>query len=351
MPYMTDSELVKSIKAKKYLPCYLFWGKDTATIEIITKKLVDRLVPDEARDMNYHFFNSSNFSASELSDICEALPMFSDRVVAVINDLNAETLRQDDQKQLFDIIKRIDPETTSLIIYTTGVDLAAGKKTLSAKNKKLCDHIVSCGGAVVEFGYKKPGELVKHIQTRLGISGCYMSPETAEYFASILNCNLLMINNECDKLTAYAGGGEIDVETVEFLVSGQVETDAYKLSRAIIMGKSGEAFNILDRLYSKQADSIPLLSVISGAVIDLYRAKTASLSGAGESQVSDDFSYRGRDFAVRNAFRDCRNMQIDKLRYCLHVLSECDMAMKSGRTDQRIMLEEAITKILSYSRG
>ncbi len=350
MSNMSDAELIKSIRAGKILPCYLFWGRDAFTCESITKKLVDKLVPDEAKDMNYRFFPAADLSLSELADICEALPMFADRVVASVNDLNADSLRQDELKRLCEIISGIDPSTTTVIFYSTGVDLAAGKKALSQKNKRLADHIIKCGGGVVEFGYKKPPELVKYIQSRLGKSGCFMSPDDAEYLAASQNCNILMINNECDKLASYQGSGEIGRETIELLVSDQTDTDAYKLSKAILLGRRAEAFDILQRLYSRQAEPIALLTVIAGAVMDIYRAKTAIASGVNEKTVVEDYSYRGRDFAVRNAFRDCRNMPIEKLRFCLKTLSDCDRDMKSRRTDSRVMLEEAIAKIIEYKR-
>lgn len=350
MPNLTDAELVKAIRAQKYFPCYFFWGKDAATCELYAQKLASRLVPAEAMDLNYHFFTASTLSVSELADICESLPMLSDRVVAVINDLNADSLRQDEQKRLYEIISGIDSATTSVIFYATGVDLAAGKKTLTAKNKKLAEHISKCGGAVVEFGYKRPGELVKYIQTRLGRSGCFMSPENAEYLASILNCNLLMINNECDKLSSYVGSGEIGRGVIDMLVSAQMDTDAYKLSKALISGKRAEAFDILDRLFIRQSDAIPIIAVISGSMMDLYRAKIAILGGCSEKQVAEDFGYRGRDFAVRNAFRDCRSMPIEKLRYSIKLLSDCDISLKSKRVNQRVLVEEAMTKILTYER-
>ena len=348
MPYMSDSELVKSIRAGRILPCYLFWGRDAFTCEIITKKLIDKLVPDEAKDMNYRFFPAAGLSMSELADICEAMPMFTDRVVAAVNDLNADSLRPDETKRLFEIISGIDPATTTVIFYATGTDLAAGKKALSQKNKKLADHIVKCGGGVVEFAYKKPPELVGYIQSRLGKSGCFMSPDNAEYLAASQNCNILMINNECDKLTSYQQSGEIVRETIELLVSDGADTDAYKLSKAILTGKRAEAFDILQRLYSRQAEPIALLTVIAGAAMDIYRAKTAVASGVPEKTVVEDYSYRGRDFAVKNAFRDCRSMPMEKLRFCLKTLSDCDRAMKSKRTDPRVMLEEAIAKIIEF---
>lgn len=347
MPVMSDSELIKSIKKGDIKKAYFFWGKDTAAIENVTKKLTERLIAKQDRDMNYHFMNASDFSASELYDISQSMPFFADRIVTLINDLNAEGLRADELKLLFDAVSEADASTSTVIFYTTGVDLTGGKKSLSAKNKKLADHISKCGGIVTEFAYKKPNELVKHIQQRLGESGCFMSPKNAELLAEMLGCKLLDIDNECDKLSSYASSGEITEEMIELLASDQLETDAYKLSRAIIYGKRAEAFKILDKLYAHQAEPIPLLTVVSGSVMDLYRAKTALLSRRTESDVIEDFNYRGRDFAVKNAFRDCRSMSIEKLRYSISVLSDCDIDMKSKRTDPKVMLETAITKILT----
>lgn len=346
MPNYTDSELVKSIKSGKIMPVYFFWGKDVASLETVTKKLIAKLVPDEVKDMNYHFFSGSGFSISEFADACESLPMFADRVVVAVNDLNAESLKADDFKYLLEILSNVDADTTTVLFYSTGVDLCGGKKTLTSKNKKLADHVGKLG-ASCEFSFKRPNELVKYIQSRVGKELCTISPKAAEYLASLCLCNLLTVNNECDKLTSYVGKGEITIDDIDLLVSGQLDTDAYKLARAITSGDRGLTFTILPELYSKQAESIPLLSVISGAFLDLYRAKLAYQTGRNASNILEDYSYRGRDFAVKNAMRDCSRIPIEKLRACIEILSKCDIDMKSKRTDQRLLLEAAISQMLS----
>ena len=346
MPQMTDNELVKSIKSGRIMPAYFFWGKDVATLETVAKKLIAKLVPDDAKDMNYHFFSGSGFDISEFADACESLPMFADRVVVAVNDLNAETLKADDFKYLLEVLANIDGETTTVIFYSTGTDLCGGKKTLTSKNKKLCDSVAKIG-ASCEFAFKRPNELVKYIQSRVGKELCTISPKSAEYLASLCLCNLLTINNECDKLSAFVGKGEITDEVIDSLVSGQLDTDAYKLARAVTSGDRSLTFTILPELYAKQAESIPLLSVISGAFLDLYRAKLAYQTGRGVANILEDYNYRGRDFAVKNAMRDCSRIPIEKLRACIEILSKCDIEMKSTRTDQRILLETAISQMLS----
>lgn len=343
-----EQELYKLIRSGKNIPCFYFFGKDTASLEGTVKKLTAKLVPNEARDLNYHFFAGGEFDVSEFSDVCASLPMFADRVVAAVNDLNAETLRADDLKFLISSVSGIDPETTTVIFYATAVDPCGGKKSLSPKNLKLAEAVESAGGVVAEFSYKRPQELAGYIRDRAAEGGSSISQSAAITLAELCLCNLLTINNEIDKLCAYRAGEEIKEDDIRELVAGQLDTDAYKLAKAVAMRNKSAVFPILEELYSRREDSIALLSIIAGAFTDLYRAKLAIISGRRESDVAADFSYRGREFAVRNAFRDCSRISVDTLRYCLGVLSDCDIDMKSKPTDNRILLETAIIKMLSF---
>ena len=346
-----EQELYKQIRSGDIKPCYFFFGKDVATLESVVKKLVAKRVPDDAKDLNFHFFAGSEFDASEFSDVCASLPMFAERVVASVNDFNADSIGAEDLKIVQGALSDLDGETVTVIFYATGVDLCGGKKTLTAKNSKLAEHVVKCGGAAVEFSYKRPQELVKYIQARAEKGGASITRSASLSLAEACLCNLLMINNELEKLCAYKSGGEIDDADVRELVAGQLDTDAYKLARAVTSGNRAAVFSILSDLCSKQQESISLLAVIGGAFTDLYRAKLALISGRGEADIPSDFSYRGREFAVRNALRDCQAIPVEKLRYCLRVISDCDIDMKSKKTDRRILLEEAVTRMLNYGGG
>lgn len=342
-----EAELYKQLRAGDYKPCYLFYGKDVATIESVVKRLTDKLVPKDSRDFNYHFFNGAELDFMRLCEVLDSLPMFADRVAAVVNDFNAEAAKADDMKLILGALEGIDPLTTTAVFYTSGIDLCSGKKSLSAKNLKFAENIVKFGGEVVEFGYKRPQELVKYIQGRVEKCGSAISYGAAISLAESCLCSVLAINNEIEKLSAYRFGGEISEGDVAELVAGQLDTDAYKLARAVTSGDKNACFLILSELYSRQQESIPLLSVIGGAFLDLYRAKLAMIGGRGEKDVAADYGYRGREFVIRNAMRDCSRIPIERLRSCLRILSDCDIDMKSKKTDQRILLEAAITRMLN----
>lgn len=347
MPIITDSELIKSIRSGKILPIYYFWGKDIATMESVAKRLADKLCPDRENSINHRFYSAQNFNLGEFADACEALPMFGDRVLIMLNDINAESLRGDDLNYLTDVLKGIDPETTTVIFYSSGVDLCGGKKNLSPKNKKLADVISKVGGGVTEFAYKRPNELVKYIQSKCSDRLCVIHPKEAENLAAMCLCDILTVNNEIEKLTSYVGKGEITQKIIDLLVSGQLDTDAYKLANAVTLGNANEVFKILPELYAKQAEPIVLTSVISSAFIDLYRASLAYSSGRTQSNLTSDYNYKGRDFVVKNALRDCRRISLEKLRSCIAIMSECDIDIKSKRTDPKLQLETALVRMLA----
>ncbi len=103
---------------------------------------------------------------------------------------------------------------------------------------------------------------------------------------------------------------------------------------------------LLSELYDEQTDSIQILGAISMAFTDLYRARVATNDGVSQSDVVKDFNYRGRDFAVKNAFRDCLKVSAERMRKCIKILADTDIALKSSRTDSRLLLEKAITSML-----
>ena len=57
------------------------------------------------------------------------------------------------------------------------------------------------------------------------------------------------------------------------------------------------------------------------AFLDLYRARTAMTVDKRQNDIINDFKYKGREFAVNNAYRDCRKSHLkiyaDVFAYCV----------------------------------
>lgn len=94
-----------------------------------------------------------------------------------------------------------------------------------------------------------------------------------------------------------------------------------------------------------------ILSVIGGVFVDMYRVKCAKTGGMGYDDVAKYYNYKGREFALRNATRDCAQLTEKQLRQALDVIMETDLKIKSTSADKNLLLEELVAKLFLIMKG
>ncbi len=347
MGLVSEAELKNSIKNNSFAPVYYFYGKNVMAVEAVVKLLISKLVAKGNEIYNLHSFEGKNISLNQLSDSCEALPVFAEYVCCTVCDLNAESLSAEEIKQLTALISDL-PQTTVLIFYNTSVDITDGKKYPTPKNKKITD-AVSKSGTVCCFSNKIPSELAKDIAAKLNKSGCTITKQNAVYLAELCLCNTMILANELDKLSAYAPGQEITLDIINLVCPRQIEAAAFDIAKAITRLDRKLTMKLLKDLIDLHTEPISILYAVTSNMLDLYRARAAINSGKTAQDVKDDFNCpKNVQFKVDNAFRDVSRMSVAHLRECMKILTETDVAMKSLKTDKQILLEEAMIKMLSY---
>lgn len=348
MPRINSAELARKIKSGDLSNVYYIYGKDIMAVENAAKVILKKFLGKEWKN-NYTKIEGKNIDISSLVDTLEICPMFSEYNAVLVNDMNAEELSADGLKLLIDAIESI-PDFTIFLINITGFDLLNGKKTIGGKNKKLVDCIAK-HGVVCECGLKTTQQTIKTITDTVVKHGCSISGKNAQMLAEYCLMDSMHITNELKKLCAYREGQEIRAEDIETLVSGQIETDSFKLAKAVVSMNSSQAFFLLDELLNKRNEPIAVLSAISMSFLDLYRARTAMTVNKHPNDIVEDFKYKGREFAVNNAYRDCRRISLENLRKCICILRDTDRKLKTSSGTQRIVLEKALTQMIIAARG
>ena len=245
MASLSVADTTKLIKSGDIKNRYYFYGKDIVATQKLTKLLLKKIV--KSTTDGYSKLDGEKLNLSELSDMAEMYPMFTEYNCILINDLNAENLVADDLKRLLKIIEDIPP-TTVIIFNITGFDLKAGKRTVSAKNKKLIDLITKIG-VVCEAVFKTGTELTKAIVDRVAKEGCTISKSNAEEIAELCLCDSMLIKNELDKLCAYANGSEITKEMIGMLVSKQLDSNAFALAKSVVSLRTSESMRKIGRAH------------------------------------------------------------------------------------------------------
>lgn len=347
MPQIDVKVLLTQLKKNEIHNLYYLYGKNINGVENATKAIIKKTV-GEYQDFALTKIDGKSVNISELSDVIEMLPMMSEYNCILINDYNCNEQREDMNKKLIEVLKDI-PSQTVVIFNVTGFDVNDGKKKMSAKNKnkKLVDFIAK-NGIVCEQALPSSVELSKYIIAKVSKNGCSISERCAEMLAEYCLYDPLLVSNEINKLCSYAVNTEITSDMINLLVPHQSDIDVYKLADAICRFDRNKAFQALDELLAKKIDRTQILFAVSNSFVDLYRAGVAKKYGKQTGDVTADFGYVW-EFAVKNAFRDSSRISVSRLRKCTAILRDTAMTLNSTGADEKIVIEEAIAKMLLLS--
>lgn len=341
MPFLSDIELGKCIRENQIESVYFLYGKETFLSQGYLKKLIGKAVPKGTESFNLQLFDGAALDMVSLRVETEALPLMAQRKCVVLKNPNIEKLTKSDFEELMEMVQDPNP-TTVFIIFVNAYDLNPKK---SAKVRKLGEAAAK-SGVTVDFCPKTGSELIKIIKQRAAKAGSTIESPAASYLVERCGTSLEQLTVEIDKLTAYRPQTEITKKDIETVAGISLEASVFDLSKAMMQNNFNRAFAILDELFLCRQEPLAILAVLNMTFVDLYRAKTATLASKSVQDVCEIFAYKGKEFRMRNAFRDVPRYSVKTLRSCLEILAEADIGLKTSRTDGRIAVEKVLSSIL-----
>ena len=352
MARLTANDLLKETGSDQPPQLCFLCGEDTLAVAQTEKRLLKKLTDGDA--MSHTAFDGQALDLDRLADACSFCPMFQPYNVIVIRDLNPAALPPSGMDTLKAILSDLPPRVVVLTVMRAVqvYEIKRGNPVFIDKFAKLAQFFEKQGVLCI-CEKKNAVTLGKSIQERARRHDSDISREHAELLASRCLCDTTLIRMELDKLLACADGTPITGEMLDALTAPLPDADVYQMARAVTAGKAGEAFRLLDALTAKSEDTktiLGLLSILSGTFMDLYRAKLGMGAAKQEAEIAADFDYKKRAFSVKYAMRDCRSMTLPQLRTCIRILRETDRSCKSARTAPRLLLEQAIVRMLRVGR-
>lgn len=341
MPEITERELKKQIKEKDFARLYLIYGNEAYLKNYYAGRICDVSVDSAMRDFNFHRFEGNSLDFDALSDAVEAFPMMSARTCVLLKDVAADSLAQSDREKLMQILSDIPP-TCTVVLWMDTVNVEPKK---SAKWKSFLKDI-SPYAVLVPLDKRGKSDLVKMIVGGAQKRGCSVSTENAAYLLTLTGDDLTNLLQELEKLCAYKKEGEITRRDIDAVAVRTVEAVVFDLSKAMFADDAAKAFSILSVLLRQKAEPVMILGALIACYVDMYRIKTATLSGGRAEDVTAAFNYRGKEFRLRNAARDGARLSLQDVRRCLEILADCDRNLKGSGMDARLLLERCITELM-----
>jgi DNA polymerase III subunit delta len=162
--------------------------------------------------------------------------------------------------------------------------------------------------------------------------------------------DLLLLEKEIDKLSAYAGGQQVQQQDVAEMVASAEETKVWDMIDAAALGRPKEALGQLRRLLADTANP-PLRTL--GAITNRFRTMIM-IKELADQRLPDVAIARQtglQDWSVRNTRPLLRQFTLEQLGQVYERLLETDVALKRSPLDDKLTLELLVLDIATRNLG
>ncbi len=320
---------------------YLICGDDGYLRRSSLEKLKAAYMPTFMPEFNYNEFDGSSCRIEEIAAGVEMLPVMTDRKMVVVKDLDASAIGSEQYIKLEQLLGSLY-DTCVLIFFNVSV-----KSSVKNGDKQgAMRGLIKKFGTVINCKTPSIGEIADILMYSAKEMGADISRGDANFMIERCGTDITNLLSELAKLYSLCNG-KITRAAIESNTNQSVDVKAYMLASNVIQGKRREAFEIMRDLFDERTEPVAVLAIMSGAFVDLYRAKLASACGKNAEDMVGIFGdeYKGKEKRLSFSFRDCRRYSPELLRRWCVKLYQTDAALKSSRTDGRILMEQLLAEM------
>lgn len=344
MPRINETELERQLEAGRLSTLYVVAGEEKLLVRRAARRVMDAAAGEAFPEFNRNELDSA-CDMDRLIDACTALPFMAGHKCVAVQDLDIAERSQDDADKLYALLEEL-PETTTLVLWFPTAE-PSGKQQGARWGKFL--RAAEKQGSVLLLGRRPPEELKAELARQAKKAGCTLPAKSARLLLEYAGTDLHRLLSELEKLCAYTlgcGGAEITPAAVEQLVPKSTEITVFLMADALVAGNYQQAYSLLETLFAQKEKPTAILGALSAAYVDMYRVLAAQDSGLPPTAPMEYGDYKGKDFRLRRAQRNLRRLTAPMLHQCLGLLLEADLALKSSRMQDRLILDSLIARLL-----
>ena len=234
-----------------------------------------------------------------------------------------------------DFLSAFPSETALVLVSVEALRQSRGRARGRAKpgvavEASLPDAVHEIGGRVQRIERLLPFEVKGWIAARARLHRVALQPEAMDALAYALGPDTERIENEIQKLGAYANGAPVTAADVRALVSGAIESDMFELTKAVVRRNHREAVPLLERLLAEGNAPQQILALLLWQFRVLLFATTAPSSAEVERQAK---AIRSSPGAILRYVQYARGLSRSDIARAYESLYATDVSIKTGRAD------------------
>ncbi len=316
----------EDIKNKSYHHVYLLYGEEDYLKRLYRDSLKKSIV-EENDEMNYSYYEGGGVDLLQVREIADTLPFFQDYRLIIwensglfksANDLTDYLPQMPDTTILVFVEKELD-KRNRLYKYVSKQELAVEMKPMSGRNMKLW------------------------VSGELKGAGKQMRENTMDYLLSLIDNSMINVQNELNKLVAYAGErAEITREDVDAIASVQVTGQIFQMMDAVASGKKEQTMQLYQDLLELRESPMSILYLLSRHFNILLQCKDVQGMAKGEIAKAVGVPV----FAVGRYQSQSRQFSREQLRAMLEQCVETEYLFKRGRMGDQMGVELLLVRFL-----
>jgi DNA polymerase-3 subunit delta len=322
---------------------YLLHGEDEMTIAQFVSGILARLGDPLITDMNTTRLDGRVVSFEEVEATSSTLPFMAKRRVVILSHPLARLSSPASRQKFLAILERV-PTTAALVLVETRL-LTEDKEKKRGKVHWLEKWAQEAGDRVLLRACPLPqgAAMIRRIQEMAKNAGGQITPQAAEQLASLVGDNLLILDQEIQKLVAYANYSRpVEPEDVEHLTADQGHGDVFALVDAVGNLDQRKALSMLHRLLEEQ-EPLSIFAMVVRQFRLILLAREIVEAGGQAGDVARMLKLH--PFVAEKVSVQARRFSQPALADIYHRLLDLDDGMKSGEIEGPLALDTFIAGI------
>ena len=313
-------QLLNDIQTGTFHQVYLLYGEERYLVRFYRDKLKKAVLQDDD-EMNYAYFYGNDIDWNEVSAIADTLPFFQEYRFILIEESHLLKKAND----FSDYLKNM-PDTTIILFVEREVD----------KRNKLYKYIKK-EGLAVELSAMNVADTKKFVAVKLKERGFKIRESTADYLLEQVENSLTNLENEIEKLAAYAKDrDEITPADIDAVCCLQVTGKIFQLMDAVASNDSRVVFSLYRDLLTVRESPMSILYLLNRHFNILLQVKEAGNKYA-RGELAQKIGIP--PFALSKYQAQSRNFSSDVLKEMLEEGLETEYRFKQGRLGDQMGVE------------
>jgi len=320
-----------SSQKQKNKSIYIIEGQDQPYVNFICDRLINELLEPEQKTTALYKPDPQQMSVQHILDELRTLPFLSEKRIVVVTA--ADKFISANRPVLEKYFE--NPSFTGILILT--VSKWDARTRLAKKLPKI--------GTVISAKQPKG----KNLQSRLRqyAADAYdkiLTPAAAELLIELAGDESARLYSEIDKLALYENEKKnLNEQHVEAVTGHNRLFNAFNVIDACLTGDAARAVEKLRNMFAEdKSTEYSIVGAFAYHIRKMFDAKVMLEKGTSEKYISD----RLRIWSNKNCFfKQVRSLTLKKIGNILSQLTNIDYAIKTGRTNAPLAMEQLVLKL------